>query len=143
MLEALEARFFDHSQEFCSAASLAQVQHCRHRFFLSAHFRLSQTCNILSFLEHFCQAVQSVAPPPPSRKTARAWAHPGAEDGGVIETTAAAVDAAVHSSPKVCSTRQLVLLLCCVRSLTFVSAKEALSMMAHFLSACDSVAWTK
>ena len=69
MLEALEARFFDHSQEFCSAASLAQVQHCRHRFFLSAHFRLSQTCNILCFLEHFCQAIQSVAPPPPSLKT--------------------------------------------------------------------------
>ncbi len=143
MLEALETRFFDHSQEFCSAASLAQVQHCQHRCFLSAPFRLFANVNTLSRLERFGQAVQSVAPPPPPRKTARAWAHPGAEDGGVIETAAAAADAAVDASPKVCSSRQLVISQCCFCSLTFVPAKEALSMIAHFSSACDSVAWTK
>ena len=96
MLEAIEARLVDQSQQFCSNAALTEVP--RHLLPL-LRGRLEQ----LFKTAFCCQAVQSVVPPRPPRKIGRAWAHPGTENGGVIGGAAAAVvDDALEQSPKVC-----------------------------------------
>ncbi len=118
MLEALEARFLDNAQECCSNAALSQVHFpaISQSFFvrvlrvllllffpiplLCAFFNSPKSAPLYLFFPSH-QAMLLLAPPPP-KKVARAWAHPGTDNGGVVggkATAAARGDA--DESPKV------------------------------------------